>query len=313
MTAEEIIRRIGSGQVRGGSAIGRAAVQALALAVTEYEGTNLQEMRRRLELTGRELMRLMPVMATVANAVRAATRLLDSQATAQASATEVKAALQAWAEATVRRSEDSLRSLAQVGATLIPPDATVITHSFSDSVLRIFHAVAHQRKKITVIATESRPLLEGRRLLEEIAELGFNGELIPDAAVAARVPEAGLALVGADAILPSGAFVNKTGTFTLALAARYFGVPVYVAAETAKVDLRAVDGLPPQIDQRPPDELTEGWTPPGNVTVWNRFFEITPGGLVEGYITERGVVSAAAVALLAFSEVNALSSREAPR
>jgi len=165
-----------------------------------------------------------------------------------------------------------------------------LTHSLSDSVLRTLRAVARQRKNIGIIATESRPLLEGRRTLEAAAEIGFTSQLIPDAAMASRVKDATVALVGADAILPSGAFVNKTGTFLLALSASYFGVPLYVAAETTKVDPRTVEGHPPILGERSPEELTQGWKPPRGVTVWNKFFELTPGEFVEAYVTEQGLV-----------------------
>jgi len=289
-TSQDIIGRIAAMEVRGGSAIGRAAVQALALAVLEYNGPDLAELRARLQRVGQELLRLTPVMATVASATRGATRLLDDCVRARSSLGDIKAVFQDWADTETRRSEERLDRLAEYGANVIPHGATVMTHSLSDSVLRTLRAVARQQKRIQVIATESRPLFEGRRTLEAAATLGFAAQLIPDAAMASRVREATLALVGADAILPSGAFVNKTGTFLLALAARHFGVPLYVAAETTKLDPRTLAGHPPILGERAPEELTQGWTVPDGVTVWNRFFELTPGEFVEAYVTEEGLV-----------------------
>lgn len=299
VSSAELLRQIRAGEVSGGSAIGRAAAQVLALSVVEYTGSDYEEMRHRLRGAATELVRLLPVMATVANAVRAAERLLEAKISARAPAEEIRTALSTWARDTARRSEDGLERLAEVGAHLLADGGTVLTHSRSDSVLRILRAAARQRKTLTVIATESRPLLEGRRVLEEAARLGLRGQLIPDAAIGARMREASLALVGADAILPSGAFLNKTGTFLLALAAHHFGVPLYVAAETAKLDPRVVEGHPPDVGERPPGELTQGWVPPDGITVWNRFFEVTPGELVEAYITERGLVPAGGIGLLA--------------
>jgi ribose 1,5-bisphosphate isomerase len=296
--AQDIIQRIAAMEVRGGSAIGRAAVQALALAVAEYDGRDHAELRTRLQRTGQELLRLTPVMATVASAARAATQLLEDRIRAGASLGDIKAAFQTWADEEIRRSEERLDRLAEYGANIIQSGATVMTHSLSDSVLRTLRAVSRQRKIIQVIATESRPLLEGRRTLEAAAELGFSSQLIPDAAMASRVQDATVALVGADAILPSGAFVNKTGTFLLALAAGYFGVPLYVAAETTKVDPRTIEGHPPILGERSPEELTQGWTPPRGVTVWNRFFELTPGECVEAYVTEEGLVGPGGIGAL---------------
>ncbi len=291
MKSQDIIKRIAAMEVRGGSAIGRAAVQALALAVSEYDGRDHSELRMRLQGVGQELLRLTPVMATVASAARGATQLLEDRTRAGASLGDIKAAFQSWANTETRRSEERLDRLAEYGANIVQHGATVMTHSLSDSVLRTLRAVAQQRKSIQVIATESRPLLEGRRTLETAAELGFASQLIPDAAMASRVRDATVAIVGADAILPSGAFVNKTGTFLLALAAGYFGVPLYVAAETTKLDPRTVEGQPPILGERSPEELTQGWTLPQGVTVWNRFFELTPGEFVEAYVTEEGLVA----------------------
>ncbi len=291
MRAQEVIQRIAAMEVRGGSAIGRAAVQALALAVAEYNGRDHADLRARLERTGQEVLRLTPVMATVASAIRGATQLLEGRIATGATLSDIKAAFQAWASEEIRRSEERLDRLAEYGANVIQDGATVMTHSLSDSVLRTLRAVARQRKTIRVIATESRPLFEGRQTLEASADLGFSSQLIPDAAMASRVKDATLALVGADAILPSGAFVNKTGTFLLALAAGYFGVPLYVAAETSKVDPRSIEGHPPILGERSPEELTQGWALPRGVTVWNRFFELTPGEFVEAYVTEEGLVA----------------------
>jgi ribose 1,5-bisphosphate isomerase len=311
-SSAEILRQIRTGEVSGGSAIGRAAAQALALSVAEYAGSDHEEMRRRLRGTAAELLRLMPVMATVAHAARAAERLLEAQIQARAPADEIRAALTAWAADAARRSEENLDRLAEVGAHLLADGMTVITHSRSDSVIRILRAAARHRKTLTVIATESRPLLEGRRVLEAAAHLGFRGQLIPDAALAARMRAADLALVGADAILPSGAFLNKTGTFLLALAARHFGVPLYVAAETAKVDPRSVEGHLPEVGERPPEEVTQGWRPPDGITVWNRFFETTPAELVEAYITELGLLPAGGIGLLGRRALEAPSAEGAP-
>jgi eIF-2B alpha/beta/delta-like uncharacterized protein len=298
MKAQEIIQRIAAMEVRGGSAIGRAAVQALALAVEECDSHDRADLRARLETTGKELLRLTPVMATVASAARGAAQLLEERIRMGATPEEIKAAFQAWASEEVRDSEERLTRLAEYGANVIQDGAMVMTHSLSDSVLRTLRAVALQRKNIGVIATESRPLLEGRRTVEAASEIGFPSQLIPDAAMASRVRDATVVLVGADAILPSGAFVNKTGTFLLALSASYFGVPLYVAAETIKVDPRTVEGHPPILGERSPQELTQEWKSPRGVTVWNKFFELTPGEFVEAYVTDEGLVGPGSIGVL---------------
>src|SRR2546428_8705992 len=111
MKAQEVIQRIAAMEVRGGSAIGRAAVQALALAVAEYDGRDHADLRARLERTGQELLRLTPVMATVASAARGATQLLEDRIAAGASLNDIKAAFETWAREESRRSEERLERL----------------------------------------------------------------------------------------------------------------------------------------------------------------------------------------------------------
>lgn len=301
MTSEEIVARIQAMEVRGGSAIGRAAIEALALIASEYDGVHSAELRQRVEQAGERLIRIKPSMATVANAVRGVTQVLARQAGDRMTVTTMKAALAAWAQEAIRRSEESLSRLAAVGANLLEDGMTVLTHSYSDSVLHVIQAAA-QSKSMRVIATESRPLCEGRRFVEAAAWPGVTCVVIADAAMASAVERADVVIVGADAIAVTGAFVNKTGTLALALAAAHAGVPLYVAAETAKVDPRSARGVPPQLEERPSSELTDGWAVPSHVTVWNRFFEITPGRFVEAYVTERGLIAPAAVAAILASE-----------
>src|SRR2546430_3603927 len=93
MKAQEVIQRIAAMEVRGGSAIGRAAVQALALAVAEYDGRDHADLRARLERTGQELLRLTPVMATVASAARRATQLPEDRIAARARPNGIKGAV----------------------------------------------------------------------------------------------------------------------------------------------------------------------------------------------------------------------------
>src|SRR2546422_8976750 len=165
MKAQEIIQRIAAMEVRGGSAIGRAAVQALALTVEECDGHSHAELRARLESTGKELLRLTPVMATVASAARGAAQLLEERISTGATPEEIKAAFQTWASEEIHGSEERLDRLAEDGANVVQEGAIVITHSLRDSVLRTVGGGARHGKKIGTIAQEAPPRLRGRPTL----------------------------------------------------------------------------------------------------------------------------------------------------
>jgi eIF-2B alpha/beta/delta-like uncharacterized protein len=156
-----------------------------------------------------------------------------------------------------------------------------------------------------VIATESRPLLQGARLtVYELAHLGIAHELIVDSAapglIAAGAVDA--VIVGCDRVAANGDVANKVGTYGLALAARAAGIPFVVAGPTSTIDFATPSGADIVIEERDPDEvrhaaaqrLTLEATPCRNPA-----FDVTPAGLVTALVTERGVVRSPARASLA--------------
>src|SRR5262249_8335040 len=152
-------------------------------------------------------------------------------------------------------------------------------HSRSSTVAAALFAAHRRGKQFRVIATESRPLLEGRSLSRELAEQGVPVTLIADAAAAEILSETDLILVGADRITPF-TMTNKIGTRMIALAARERGVPILVACDTSKfTSLRGAES----VKQRPPEELWVDSCP--GASVKNFYFEDSPLALFEGFIT----------------------------
>ncbi len=106
-----------------------------------------------------------------------------------------------------------------------------------------------------VIATETRPLLQGARLTAwELARDGISFALIVDSAAgsssSAVIVDA--VIVGADRIAANGDVANKIGTYQLAVLARENGVPFYVAAPTSTIDLSLSSGQDIPIEERAP-------------------------------------------------------------
>ncbi len=134
-----------------------------------------------------------------------------------------------------------------------------------------------------VVVAESRPGAEGVAAAEQLAQHGYAVTLIPDSGVAQALHQ-GLAdavLVGADSILPSGACVNKVGTQSAALAARHYGVPVYVVSALDKLSL-AEDVT---LESAAPSRLYAG---DEKIDVQCPLFEVTPCELITAYLTEEG-------------------------
>jgi methylthioribose-1-phosphate isomerase len=97
------------------------------------------------------------------------------------------------------------------------------------------------------------------------------------------------AIVGADRIVGNGDTANKIGTLQLAILAREFGVPFYVAAPESTIDRTLHTGKEIEIEQRPGKEITHPggtlWAPEG-ASVWNPAFDVTPGNLIDAIVTE---------------------------
>ena len=146
--------------------------------------------------------------------------------------------------------------------------------------------------------TETRPYGQGARLTAyELVAEGIPGTLIADSAAAGLMQGGGLdaIVVGADRIANNGDVANKVGTLPLALAAQEFGVPFFVAATSTTVDFGMARGVGQiTIEERSGEELTHSRAGERlvveGISTWNPAFDVTPGALVAGIITELGVL-----------------------
>ncbi len=164
------------------------------------------------------------------------------------------------------------------------------------TALGVIRAAAESGKKVSVIADETRPFLQGARLTAwELARDGIPVTVACDNACALLMSR-GLVqrvVVGADRIAANGDTANKIGTFGVALLARHFHIPFYVAAPLSTIDAATPDGSGIPIEQRPDREVThvgETRLCPRDVPVFNYAFDVTPAEYISGIITEKGVL-----------------------
>lgn len=155
---------------------------------------------------------------------------------------------------------------------------------------------AEQGLKFHVYADETRPLLQGSRITAyELKQNGIPVTVICDG-MAATVMQQGrvqAVIVGTDRVAANGDVANKVGTLGVAILAKHFGIPFYVAAPTSSIDLSILTGARIPIEERPEDEITQGLgkrTAPDGVDVYNPAFDVTPAHLVTAIITEQGVL-----------------------
>lgn len=204
-------------------------------------------------------------------------------------------------------SEDLAANLrmAKNAAALIPQEARILTICNTGALATAGHGTAlgvvrtarDEGKHPFVYACETRPRQQGLKLTAwELLTEEIPFSVIADG-VAGSLMAAGqvtLVLVGADRIAANGDTANKVGTYSLAVLARYHGLPFYVAAPESTIDSAIASGAEIPIEERTAEELThfEGiCAAPSGCPVFNPAFDVTPAKLITAIVTERAVYS----------------------
>jgi methylthioribose-1-phosphate isomerase len=285
-------------RVRGAPLIGVAAAMGVTLATRQGRSVSarLDDVLEACE----QLQRTRPTAVNLAWAVE---RMRKVARAATAAGDDLHAALVAEANAIWEEDRAMCRRIGEAGLPLLPEAAVVHTHcnagalatsGIGTALAPVY--LAHQSgRRVSVIADETRPLLQGSRLTAwELGRAGISCTVIADNMAASRLRRGGVTcvIVGADRIAANGDLANKIGTYGVALAAREHGVPFYVAAPSSTFDFATADGSGIPIEERGAEELRaidgRAIAAPG-AEVWNPAFDVTPAELVTGYITDRGL------------------------
>jgi len=298
-TCQEVAEALKSMKIRGAPLIGAAAAYALALTAYHSKAKNKQRLLEELERSAEVLRRTRP---TAVNLFWAIERVLNKARTDTNTVEETVQTIIREAEKIAEEDAEANRKMGFYGAELLSNGDTVLTHCNAGSLatveygtaLGVIRAAWEQGKKIEVIATETRPLLQGARLTAyELKRDGIPVRLITDSMVG-YVMFKGLVnkvVVGADRIVKDAVF-NKIGTYTIAVLAKTHNIPFYVAAPTSTFDLNRF-AKDVTIEQRKPEEVLHCGSKriaPENTEVLNPAFDITPLKYVTAIICEKGVL-----------------------
>ena len=297
---ERLAKAIEAMEIRGAPAIGVAAAFGVALAAYHSRAEDINALRKELEKAIDRLSRTRPTAVNLFWALKRMKELLSKDYT---SSEELRKAV---INEAIKIFDEDLkvnRMIGEVGNQVINDGDTILTHCNTGALatagygtaLGVIRSAWRSGKKIKVIATETRPVLQGARLtVWELVKEGIPVTLITDSMVG-YVMSKGLVnkvIVGADRILRTGHVINKIGTYTIAVIAEKHGVPFYAAAPTSTIDLET---RPEEviIEERNPEEvrrvLGKLLITVENVPAYNPAFDMTPPELVEGIITEVGI------------------------
>lgn len=291
----ELVDHIRTLRVRGAPLIGLSA--SLLLALLAEQGMAQDELHHALDT----LRAARPTAVNLMNN-------LDRMKVALQQPDYVKA-LSEEALRLVDEDKALCDSIATHGAKLVTPGSRLLTHCNTGGLatagvgtaIGVIRRAHEQGNVEQVWVDETRPLLQGGRLTAwELGELGIPYQLICDSMAASLMAQKRVDAiwVGADRIAANGDVANKIGTYSLAVLAKYHGIPFYVAAPHTTHDPHCPNGAAIPIEQRDAREVTGvsgsfgsvQWAPL-DAQVYNPAFDVTPAELISGWVLDGGVVT----------------------
>lgn len=289
--------------VRGAPAIGCTAAYGIAVEAQRLRYLRKSDFDSGLERAFEKLAQSRPTAVNLSWALARMRRVLQS-----VSSDADIVAPRLLLEAHTIHDEDiaTNRAIGAHGAALLTDHARVLTHCNAGALATAGHGTAlgvirsavEVGKKISVIADETRPFLQGARLTAwEMVQENIPVTLIADSSAGHMMSrgEVDLVIVGADRVAANGDVANKIGTYTLAVVAARHAIPFYVACPLSTIDLATASGAQIPIEERASGEIAGfgdvRWACEGAV-MHNPAFDVTPAELVTGLITEKGVIRA---------------------
>jgi len=295
--AEAIVTMV----VRGAPAIGVAAAFGAAFGARDIEASSYGGFKKAFDEVCTVLGGTRPTAVNLFWALERMQRVAEEKQKLPLG--KLKIALLDEAREIAAEDERINRAMGRHGAALLADGARILTHCNAGALatggfgtaLGVIRAAVEAGKKISVLADETRPWLQGARLTTwELQRDGIPVTLICDNMAGYLMSQGEIdgVIVGADRIAANGDVANKIGTYTVAVLAREHGIPFYVAAPISTIDLKLDDGSQIPIEERSEREVThvgERRLAPEGIKVRNPAFDVTPARLVSAIITERGV------------------------
>jgi methylthioribose-1-phosphate isomerase len=286
--------------IRGAPAIGVAAAFGVVLGLDERRPGSAAQARAELDEVAAELEAARPTAVNLSWAVRRVVAVARDGGDAD----EVRRRALAEAERVLEEDRASCQRMAEFGRAELVGRRRLLTHCNTGrlataglgTALGVVYAMAGAGEPVEVLASETRPLLQGARLTAwELMDAGIPVTLLAEGATGAAMARGMVeaVLVGCDRVARNGDTANKIGTYGLSVLARAHGIPFYVVGPLSSFDLQVADGDRIVIEERAADEVRSFGgvrVAPAGAAAWNPAFDVTPAGLISGFITDAGVL-----------------------
>lgn len=299
---ETIAQAIERLSIRGAPAIGVAAAMALALECQKLQVADFNAFIAEFETMVTRLRRTRPTAVNLQWALQRMTTTVQRHRSKTINT--LKTILKQEALTVFNEDIDNNKNIGKYGLEVVPDKATILTICNTGSLatagygtaLGVIRSAVLHGKAITVVACETRPLLQGARLTAwELQKDGIPFTLITDSMAGYYMKKKGIDLViaGADRIASNGDTANKIGTYTLAVLAKEHRIPFYIAAPISTIDSSIQSGNEIIIEERSSEEVTcinNNHITPLQIHVWNPAFDVVPHKYITGIITDKGIL-----------------------
>jgi methylthioribose-1-phosphate isomerase len=295
-------------KVRGAPAIGIAGAYGVLYGVWDKTDLPVQEFMDELKKSADYLDSSRPTAVNLSWALKRMVSKANSIVSEKPSISTKDILITLEMEAIAIHEEDKniCRNIGLYGKGLIKDGMGVLTHCNAGSLATSelgtatapMYLAYEDGVQFKVYSDETRPLLQGARLTSwELQQSGVDVTLITDNMAAFMMSKGfvDLVIVGTDRVAANGDTANKIGTMGVAILAKHFAIPVYIACPSSTIDFETETGEKIVIEERDPEEVLffgERRTGPEGMKVRNPAFDVTPNELIAGFITDKGLIEA---------------------
>lgn len=298
--AEDIFEAIAELRVRGAPAIGIAAGFGMYVIAKQIPNDDFGGFYDKLCKAGAYLDGSRPTAVNLHHAVE---RMLSAvrECSDKSSALETL-----YKECNAIYDEDRAmcRAISENGLKLVKDGDGILTHCNAGALAASEYGTGlgtlllgkELGYEFHVFSDETRPLLQGARLTSfELYQAGIDVTLICDNAASMLMKQGKInaCFVGCDRVAANGDTANKIGTRSVAVNAKYHGIPFYVFCPSSTIDFKCASGADIVIEERSPDEIKtkffEKPVAPEGVKCFNPAFDVTDAELITAIVTEKGI------------------------
>lgn len=301
-TVEGVYDSIKDMIVRGAPAIGVTAAYGLYFAAKIAPEDNFENFFKYLKEKSAYLDSSRPTAVNLSWALK----VMESKAleNKDKDVKEIKNILREEAKRIHEEDIEICKSIGENLITLLKDGVGILTHCNAGQLATSKYGTATSPMYLAkekgwnfkVYSDETRPRLQGSTLTAlELYEAGIDVTTITDnmAAMVMNQGKIDAVIVGCDRIAANGDTANKIGTMGVSILAKYFGIPMYIAAPTPSIDMNTITGEDIPIEERNSEEVIYRfgvYTAPKGVKVYNPGFDVTPHENITAIVTEKGIV-----------------------